>query len=80
MQYLGGTASSVDHQNEFRQAGISLEVLATVVALGRQSEQSGDWQVILCLGRLGPLKEEFPQLLQVFDDGKCTKLSPMKFF
>ena len=70
----------MDHQHEFSQAGISLEVLATVVALGQQAGQSSDWQVILVLGRLSPLQKAFSQLLQVLDDGKCTKLSPIKFF
>ena len=80
MQYFGGAASSMDHQHEFRQAGISWEVLATVVALGRWAGQNGVWQVIWCLGRLSPLQKAFPQVLQVCDDGKCTKLSLIKRF
>ena len=70
----------MDHQHEFSQAGISCKVLATVVALGRKAGQSGDWQVIFCLGRLSPLQKAFPELLQVFDDEKCTKLSPIRVF
>ena len=31
-------------------------------------------------GRLSPLQKAFPQDLQVYDDGKCTKLSPIKSF
>ena len=37
MHYFGGAARSMDHQHEFRQAGIFQEVLTTVVALGRTS-------------------------------------------
>ena len=66
MQYFGGAASSMDHQHEFRQAGIFL----------RTSCHSG------CTGRTSRAERRvaFPQLLLVFDDGKCTKLSPKKFF
>ena len=80
MQYFGGAASYMDYQHEFIQAGISWEVLATLVALGRWAGQNGVWQVIWCLGRLSPLQKTFPQVLQVYDDGNCTKLSPIKRF
>ena len=74
MQYLGGAAGCMDHQHVFRWAGISGEIFATVVALGRQAGQGGKWQVIWCLGRLSYLQKAFPQVLQVYDDGRCTKL------
>ena len=36
----------------------------------------------LCLfaSLLFPLQKAFPHELQVYDDGKCTKLSPIKIF
>ena len=36
-----------------------------------------EWQVIWCLGRFSPLQNTFPQ---VYDGGKCTKLSRIKKF
>ena len=50
LQYFHGTAGSMDHQNVFRQAGLSRKVLATVVILFWQTGQGGEWQMIWCLG------------------------------
>ena len=74
LQYVRGTAGSMDHQQVFRHTGLFLQVLATEVALDRQAGQGGKWQVVWCLGTLSPLLKAFPQVLQVYDDRKCTKL------
>ena len=50
LQYVWGTAGSMDHHHVFKQAGLSWKVLFTVVILFWQTGQGGEWQVIWCLG------------------------------
>ena len=51
-----------------------LEILATDIT------EVNPVFICLCLspGGLSPLQKAFPRDFQVYDDGKCTKLSPIK--
>ena len=50
LQYFWGMAGSIDHQHVFRQAGLSWQVLAKVVALFWQTGQGCEWQIIHDVG------------------------------